>query len=783
MTYHANIALQHVRLAQDLIRKNKIGEALKETEYALRLEVNDPEIQYLHAVLLHILGNRRNCMVELERLVGDYPEHSESYNLLGVLHYQEGDINKALEYLKRAITCNPRNYQAIQNFLSLLVKSGRTPDALITLKHLLIQSPEDTNLHFLAQHVLRATRNNRQMEMLYEVPIEKTTPQAPPPIEIWLNGLRANLPGVIKDPSDARLLYLQPAKSERGSLSADFLNKIALMFSADIFIETGTLFGGTTVEAAKVFKEVHTIELSSELFQKAKQRFNDNNNVHVYYGDSATILKELLPNIRGRVVFWLDGHYSGTGTAQGSQNTPILQEIAAIKDYLEYAVILIDDIRIFYRESNPDSIQFGYPIIRELFSAILEIDQTYCFEILGDTAIAYPSYDPIEVSPVVRGCTISRFFDENPELGGQILEAEKNISEAEGMELEAIRRLCDQFGLSGAPDWSKYYALWYGLILDRHGQYNDALMVFNMLLSSGFNHWRIFWYLARSAFKSSDPSSSLAALTEVLRIKPDFEPARELMTQIKPKNFSVESSENEEKAQRDFLLEFNRFKSLAAECRPRFNLSTGDLFPCLNEKTETHTFDTHYIFHTAWAARILAKTKPQKHIDIGSSLYFVSIASAFIPIFFYDYRPPNLGLTNLTSEHADLCRLSFPNESIASLSCMHVIEHIGLGRYGDRLDPDGDLKAILEIRRVLTNSGDFLLVVPVGRPRILFNAHRIYSYWQILEAMDGFDLIEFALVPDGPPSAVTLVENATEAMADKQNYGCGCFWFKKNFNR
>jgi hypothetical protein len=59
---------------------------------------------------------------------------------------------------------------------------------------------------------------------------------------------------------------------------------------------------------------------------------------------------------------------------------------------------------------------------------------------------------------------------------------------------------------------------------------------------------------------------------------------------------------------------------------------------------------------------------------------------------------------------------------------MHVIEHIGLGRYGEALDPDGDLKAIRELVRVLAAGGNLLVVVPVGRPRIQFNAHRIYDY-------------------------------------------------------
>ena len=81
---------------------------------------------------------------------------------------------------------------------------------------------------------------------------------------------------------------------------------------------------------------------------------------------------------------------------------------------------------------------------------------------------------------------------------------------------------------------------------------------------------------------------------------------------------------------------------------------------------------------------------------------------------------------------ADLTQLHFESESIESLSCLHTVEHIGLGRYGDPIDYDGDLKAIRELKRVVVKGGSILFVVPVGKPKIIFNAHRIYSYEQII---------------------------------------------------
>ena len=174
----------------------------------------------------------------------------------------------------------------------------------------------------------------------------------------------------------------------------------------------------------------------------------------------------------------------------------------------------------------------------------------------------------------------------------------------------------------------------------------------------------------------------------------------------------------------------------------------------------------------------MAQTKPATHIDIGSSLYFVSIASAIVPFKFYDFRPARLPLSGVSTVMADLTSLAFEDAEVISLSCMHVIEHIGLGRYGDPMDPTGDLKAAHELQRVVARGGQLLLVAPVGRPRIIFNAHRIYSYEQVLEMFHKLHLCEFSLIPDDTTEP-ELIINAPPEIVALQNYACGCFLFKK----
>lgn len=220
------------------------------------------------------------------------------------------------------------------------------------------------------------------------------------------------------------------------------------------------------------------------------------------------------------------------------------------------------------------------------------------------------------------------------------------------------------------------------------------------------------------------------------------------------------------------LLDYFRFRSFKSK---RFKLSPIDFYPCVRDKTIKSGFDAHYIYHTSWAARKVEEINPVRHTDISSSLYFSGIVSAFVPVDFYDYRPADLKISGLMSGHTDLTSLQFADNSISSLSCMHTIEHIGLGRYGDKIDPDGDLQAISELKRVLAKEGSLLFVVPVGQPKIEYNAHRIYSFEQIADYFKGLELKEFTLITDGGD----YIENADPKLVVDQKYGCGCFWFIK----
>lgn len=173
----------------------------------------------------------------------------------------------------------------------------------------------------------------------------------------------------------------------------------------------------------------------------------------------------------------------------------------------------------------------------------------------------------------------------------------------------------------------------------------------------------------------------------------------------------------------------------------------------LDEDSPSHTsrdYSFDYLSHCAWAARKLAARKPASHIDFGSYTYFSAICSAFLPsVTFCDIREFGVIIPGLATQKADLTQLPFADSSVRSASCLHVLEHLGLARYGDQLDVDGDLKGAKELMRILAPGGVLLMVLPMNRePRIQFNAHRIYCRMDVGQLFHGMRFSEQYILDD-----------------------------------
>jgi len=223
-----------------------------------------------------------------------------------------------------------------------------------------------------------------------------------------------------------------------------------------------------------------------------------------------------------------------------------------------------------------------------------------------------------------------------------------------------------------------------------------------------------------------------------------------------------------------FILQLIKFSKMNLKI-----LSMVRLMPKLFDNKNKEPFDHHYLYHTAWATRILKKINPKMHYDFASDLRFITQISSFIKTTQYNLGIPTIKLDGLEFKSTDLTNMNnIESSSLDSISCMHVIEHVGLGRYGDPIKQNGDWLAIKEIKRVLANNGNLLFVTPVGKKKIYFNAHRVYSYDDILEFFSDFKLEEFSLIEDDGFEK-GIIKNPNPSIVKNNNYACGCFWFKK----
>lgn len=218
-----------------------------------------------------------------------------------------------------------------------------------------------------------------------------------------------------------------------------------------------------------------------------------------------------------------------------------------------------------------------------------------------------------------------------------------------------------------------------------------------------------------------------------------------------------------------YFSEWRRFRTLGGIA------SFSDLAPCLFDSDPgTQSGGGHYFYQDVWALRHVALKNPPVHHDVGSRLDgFVAQASAICPVVFWDLRPPCFQLPNFEFRKGSITELPVIDKALVSISCLHVAEHIGLGRYGDPIDPYGTKKALLELQRVLAPGGVLLFSMPVGRERVEFNAQRIWDPRRPIEVLRELQLVEFSGVDDRGD----FLQKADPQQLVAAKYSCGFYCF------
>ena len=223
----------------------------------------------------------------------------------------------------------------------------------------------------------------------------------------------------------------------------------------------------------------------------------------------------------------------------------------------------------------------------------------------------------------------------------------------------------------------------------------------------------------------------------------------------------------------------------ASEQDDLFKYDVTSIFPCVSDRnSNAGSVDSHYFLQDIWMTRQINTKKPQLHYDIGSRIDgFIShmLTQDYLEkLVMIDIRPFAVSVDKLDFIQSDATSLSnISDGAIDSLSCLHAVEHFGLGRYGDPVSPNAYKRALASMERVIKAGGRLYLSVPVGNDqKLCFNAHRVFHPRTIIYSLPNMRLEKFAYVHNMSIKEVELADIDTihERMGE---YDCGLFVFRK----
>lgn len=208
-----------------------------------------------------------------------------------------------------------------------------------------------------------------------------------------------------------------------------------------------------------------------------------------------------------------------------------------------------------------------------------------------------------------------------------------------------------------------------------------------------------------------------------------------------------------------------------------------EVVPCLHDwYEEGGATRSEYFWQDLLVARMIFEAKPRRHIDVGSRVDgFCAHVASFRSIEVMDVRPITTSVPGMIFRQVDLSQPLQVDEPYDSVSCLHALEHFGLGRYGDTVDADAYRGGLANLSALLESGGTLYLSVPVGTERVAFNAHRVFDPTSLLDLASTFSLVprSLTLVHGGGRVEACSIDVPTLARLAELHYALAIFVFQK----
>lgn len=210
-----------------------------------------------------------------------------------------------------------------------------------------------------------------------------------------------------------------------------------------------------------------------------------------------------------------------------------------------------------------------------------------------------------------------------------------------------------------------------------------------------------------------------------------------------------------------------------------------DIEAKLGDKDEAAGALGEYFWQDLWVARRVLEIAPRRLVDVGSRIDgFVAHVACHRPVEIIDRRELNSTVPGVRFHCLDIMEMPDEWRGVADcVTCLHTIEHFGLGRYGDDLDPEAWRQGLQQLASLLEPGGRLILSTPIGYERVKFNSHRIFDPGTVVAAakesrltLQCFAFLENSRLRSGPVVLSEAMESDMSRLS-RDKYSLGVFEF------